>query len=97
MLAWFFVFRLAGRDPHDRAPHAPESIAAFQIMPLFKQSGRHRAPTRMAAAAIDARVSVQLSHMGLQGITGGVIDLLTSAVDPALTLHAVLKAFESED
>jgi len=44
---------------------------------------------RMPTASFNARVPVQLGHMGLQGVTGRVIDLLAHLVDPALSAHTV--------
>lgn len=58
-------------------------------MALVEQSECHRAPTRMAAAASDASVSIQLRHMSLEGVTGRVVHLLACVVYSALAVHAV--------
>lgn len=65
-------------------------------MALVEQSGCHRAPTRMAAAASDASVSIQLGHMRLKRVTGRVVHLLSCVVCSTLAVHAVLVTLERQ-
>lgn len=63
-------------------------------MALIPQPGCHRVETGMTTSALDARVFEQLRDVGLQRVTGHIVDLLAVAVDSAFAVHRVLVALE---